>query len=69
MSIYYHPRKVNVVVDAHSRLSMGSVSQYDDGKKELVRYVHYLARLDMKLTLVMVEFMCKMGLSHTWWRM
>ncbi|WMV09183.1 hypothetical protein MTR67_002568 [Solanum verrucosum] len=37
MSILYHTNKVNVVADALSRLSMGSMAQVEDVKKELVR--------------------------------
>ena len=29
MSVHYHPGKVNVVADAHSRLSMGSLTHVD----------------------------------------
>jgi len=36
MSVLYHPDKANVVPDALSRLSMGSVAHIDDEKKELV---------------------------------
>ena len=45
MSVHYHPGKDNVVADALSLLSMGSVSHIDDEKKELVKEVHQLARL------------------------
>lgn len=34
MSILYHPVKANVVVDALSRLSMGSIARVKEGKKE-----------------------------------
>ena len=34
MSILYHPGKSNVVVDALSRLSMGSTSHLEEAKKE-----------------------------------
>ncbi|WMV41776.1 hypothetical protein MTR67_035161, partial [Solanum verrucosum] len=40
MSVIYHPSKANVVADAISRLSMGSVAHIDDDKKELVQDVH-----------------------------
>ncbi|WMV09384.1 hypothetical protein MTR67_002769 [Solanum verrucosum] len=40
---------VNVVADALSRLSMGSVAHIDDDKKELVREVHRLAHLGVQL--------------------
>ena len=49
MSVMYHPGKANVVVDALSRVSMGSVSHVVEGKKELARDVHRLARLGVRL--------------------
>ena len=49
MSILYHPGKANVVVDALSRMTMESVSQLEDGKKDLVHNVHRLARLGVWL--------------------
>src|SRR5688572_1241028 len=49
MSILYHPGKANVVVDALSRLSMGSTAHIEEDKKELARDVHRLARLGVQL--------------------
>ncbi|WMV29153.1 hypothetical protein MTR67_022538 [Solanum verrucosum] len=49
MSVLYHPGKANVVVDALSRMSMGSVAHVEDEKKELVHDVHRLARLGVQL--------------------
>ncbi|WMV38199.1 hypothetical protein MTR67_031584 [Solanum verrucosum] len=49
MSVLYHPGKANVVTDALSQLSMGSVAHIDDNKKELVRDIHRLARLGVRL--------------------
>ncbi|WMV18688.1 hypothetical protein MTR67_012073 [Solanum verrucosum] len=49
MSVLYHPGKANVVVDALSQLSMGSVSNVENGKEKLVRDVHRLARLGVWL--------------------
>ena len=49
MSVLYHPGKANVVADALSRLSMNSVSNVEDEKKELVRDVHRLTRLGVHL--------------------
>jgi len=43
MSVLYHPDKANVVVNALSRFSIGSVAHVEDEKKELVRDVHRLA--------------------------
>ncbi|WMV09552.1 hypothetical protein MTR67_002937, partial [Solanum verrucosum] len=45
MNVLYYPGKTNVVVDALSRLSMGSVSQVGEERKELAKDVHRLARL------------------------
>ena len=49
MSVHYHPGKTDVVVDAISRLSMGSVAHVEKERKELVKYVHSLARLGVHL--------------------
>src|SRR5688572_15811 len=49
MSVLYHLGKANVVADALSRLSMNSVSHVEDERKELVRDVHRLARLGVRL--------------------
>ena len=49
MSVHYHPGKANVVDDDLSRLSNGSTAHVNDGKKELVKDVHRLARLGVRL--------------------
>ena len=49
MSVHYHPGKANVVGNALSQLSMGSVSHIDDEKKELVKEIHQLSRLGVQL--------------------
>jgi len=49
MSVLYHLGKVNVVVDALSRMSMGSVAHVEKDKKELAHEVHHLARLGVRL--------------------
>ncbi|XP_069148206.1 uncharacterized protein [Solanum lycopersicum] len=49
IGLHYHPGKANVVADALSRLSMGSVSHIDDEKKELLKEVHQLTRLGVQL--------------------
>ena len=43
MSILYHPSKNNVVVDALSKLSTGSTSHVEEGKRELAKDVRTLA--------------------------
>ena len=45
MSVLYYPGKANVVVDALSHTTMGSVSHVDEPKKHLVKDVHSLSRL------------------------
>ena len=45
----YHLGKANVVADALSRLSMGSVAHVEDSKKKLAQEVHQLARLGILL--------------------
>ena len=49
ISVLYHPGKANVVADALSRLSMNSVTHIEEEKKELVKDVHRLARLGVRL--------------------
>ncbi|KAH0773846.1 hypothetical protein KY290_010983 [Solanum tuberosum] len=49
VDILYHPGKANVVIDALSRRSMGSLSYLDIEKRELVRELHQLASLGIKL--------------------
>ncbi|KAH0721575.1 hypothetical protein KY285_005148 [Solanum tuberosum] len=49
MSVHYHPGKVNVVEDALSTLSMGSVAHVEEERKELAKDVHRLARLGVRL--------------------
>ena len=49
MSVLNHPGKANVVADALSQMSMGSVSHVDDGKKDLVKDVHKLDLLGVRL--------------------
>ena len=48
MSVHYHPGKTNVVADALSRLSMGSVVHVEEERKELVKDFHRLARLGVR---------------------
>ncbi|WMV09635.1 hypothetical protein MTR67_003020, partial [Solanum verrucosum] len=49
MSMNYHPGKANVVVDALSRLSMGSVAHVEKERMELAKDVHRLALLGVRL--------------------
>ena len=49
MSMHYHPGKANVVADALSRLSMGSVAHVEEKRKELVKDVHRLDLLGVVL--------------------
>ena len=49
MSTHYLPRKSNLVVDAISHMTMGSVFHVDEAKKDLVKDVHRLARLGVRL--------------------
>ena len=45
MSVLYHPDKANVVANALSHMTMGSVSHLDKAKKDLARDVHRMSRL------------------------
>ena len=49
MSVFYHPRKANVVADSLCRIPMGSVSHLYEAKKGLARDVHILAWLGVRL--------------------
>ena len=49
MSVHYHPGKANVVADAVNRLYMGSVAHVEEKRKELVKDVHRLAHLGVRL--------------------
>ncbi|KAH0735409.1 hypothetical protein KY285_011116 [Solanum tuberosum] len=49
MTVHYHPTKANVVANALSRLSMGSVAHVEEKRKELAKEVHKLARLGVCL--------------------
>ena len=48
-SVLYHPGKANLVADALSHMTMGSVSMFNKGKKYLVKDVHRLTRLGIWL--------------------
>ena len=49
MNVHYHHGKENVVVDAFSRLSMGSEAHVEEERKERVKDVHRIARLRVRL--------------------
>ena len=49
MSVHYHSGKANVTEDALSRLSMSSVAHVEEKRKDLVKDVHRLARLGVRL--------------------
>ena len=49
ISVHYHPGKSNVVADALSILSMGSVAHVDEEKNEIVKDDHRLDRLGVRL--------------------
>ncbi|KAH0704841.1 hypothetical protein KY285_019119 [Solanum tuberosum] len=50
MNVLYYSGNANVVADALSRLSMGSVAHVEEENKELAKDVHRLARLGVCLT-------------------
>ena len=49
MSVLYHPDKDNMVANALSRINIGGVSQIDEAKKDLVKEVHKLASIEVRL--------------------
>ena len=49
ISVHYHPGKENVVADALSILSIGCVAHVEEKSEELVKDVHRLARLGVRL--------------------
>ena len=49
ISVVYHTDRANIVVDALSLMTLGSVSHVEDKMKEPLRDVHRLSRLGVKL--------------------
>ena len=49
ISVLHHSGKANVVEDALSRMTMGNVSHIEEANKDLVKEVHKLARLGVRL--------------------
>ena len=49
MGVFYNLGKANVVADALSCMTMGSVSHVEEAKKDLVKDVHRLARFGVRL--------------------
>ena len=49
MNVHYHPGKANVVVYDMGRMSMGSIAHVEDENKELVKDIHRLAKLGVRL--------------------
>ena len=47
--VLYHTEKANVVENSLNRMTMGSVSHIDEAKKDLVRDLHRLGRLVVRL--------------------
>ncbi|TMX01943.1 hypothetical protein EJD97_023069 [Solanum chilense] len=49
MSVIYHPDIANIVADSLSRMSIGNIAHVEDRNKELVKDVHRLAWLGVRL--------------------
>ena len=49
MSVIYHPVKANVIANSQISMTMGNVSHVNEVKKDLVKDVHRLARLGVRL--------------------
>ncbi|XP_075111388.1 uncharacterized protein LOC142181771 [Nicotiana tabacum] len=49
VDILYHPRKANVVADALSRRSMGILAHVEEDKRTMMKEVHRLANLGVRL--------------------
>lgn len=65
MSMLYHPGKANVVDNALSRVTMGSIVHIEAEKKELAKEVHRLAIWVFRLKiLTKAGPLSEMGQSH-----
>ena len=79
MSVLCHPRNANVVVDALNRMIIGSVSHVEEANKDLVKDVHTLDGLGVRLddsqnggfivhnnfeSTLVVDVKCKQYLDH-----
>ena len=49
MCIFYQPGKANVVVDCFRSLSIGSTTDFEEGKTEIAKDMHKLGRLEVTL--------------------
>ena len=49
MSMYFHPGKENVVEDSLRRLSKRNVSHVEEEKRFIVKDIHWLALLGVRL--------------------
>ena len=49
MSILYHPNKAKVFAESLCRMSMGSVFHIEEANEDLVKYVHKVAQLRVRL--------------------
>lgn len=50
VNVFYHLGKTNIVADALSWMSMGSIAHVEDERKKLVNDVHHLAHLGVRLS-------------------
>lgn len=52
MSINYHPNKANLLANAPSRLSMGSITRVEEERNELGKDVHSLVQLGVHIMII-----------------
>ena len=58
MSVLYHPVKDNVAMDAQSHMTMCSVSNVEETKKDPGKDIHTFARLGVRLEVSKWWFFC-----------